>query len=431
MACSVTRPIPNRQVKVLDHLILDSPVFSKSFTGFLLYDPASKNTLYSQNADKYFTPASNTKIFTLYTATQYLRDSLPLLNYKLIGDSLYFWGTGNPAFLHHYLPQNNRVLSFLQQHEGPLFYSAHNFQDEHFGSGWAWDDYTYAFQAEKSPFPIYGNIVHFHKDSLVRRSQIQVTPPFFNETLQPNPSFYEESPYFLRQATSNKFEHNQKALSEVGYDIDKPFITSPQLLSQLLADTLKRTVQLAQLPTKALLNGESLQVPFPDTLYQLLMKDSDNFVAEQLILMCADRQLGLIQTDTLIRQAKQELFAEAPDELLWYDGSGLTRYNMFTPRTIVFVLEKLLAENTRKWLYSIFPGGGQAGTISEWYGNADQAFIYAKTGTLRNKHCLSGYLLTDSGKTLIFSFMHNNFPTGSSPLKEEMEKVLLWIKQTL
>lgn len=431
MACSVTRPLPNRQVKALDQLIIDSPIFSKSFTGFVLYDPASKSTLYSQHADKYFTPASNTKIFTLYTATQYLSDSLPVLNYKLIGDSLYFWGTGNPAFLHHYLPQDGRVFTFLQQHRGPLFYSDHNFKDEHFGSGWAWDDYTYAFQAEKSSFPIYGNVVQFHRDSLMDSNQIQVTPPLFKKALHANASLYDESPSFLRQTSRNTFEHNKKALTEAAYNINKPFITNSQLICQLLSDTLKQRIQLAQQPAETFDNNASLQVPFPDTLYQLLMKDSDNFVAEQLILMCADRQVGFIQTDTLIRKAKQELFAGAPDELLWYDGSGLTRYNMFTPRTVIFVLDKLLAENEAKWLHSIFPGGGQAGTISEWYGDNGEPFIYAKTGTLRNKHCLSGYIVTDSGKTLIFSFMHNNFPTGSAPLKAEMEKVLLWIKQAL
>lgn len=409
----------------------ESPVFSKSFTGFALYDPVQKKTLYSQEADKYFTPASNTKIFTLYTATQFLGDSLPLLNYQLIGDSLYFWGTGNPTFLHPYLPQNDRMLSFLKQHEGHLFYAAHNYRDEHFGSGWAWDDYTYSFQAEKSPFPIHGNVVHFSRDSLQAPNSIQVAPGFFGSQLKQNPSFYEDSPYFRREASSNHFEHNQLALNDTSYQIEKPFKTSPSLVAQLLADTLNRPVELSSLPAEVLNQGKTLSLPFPDTLYQLLMKDSDNFIAEQLLLMCADRQLGFVQTAPLIDKAKEELFAEAPDELLWYDGSGLTRYNMFTPRTVVFVLEKLLNTFDPQWLYSIFPGGGQAGTISQWYSTENSPYIYAKTGTLRNKHCLSGYILTDSGKTLIFSFMHNNFPTGSEPLKKEMEKVLLWIKREL
>lgn len=397
----------------------------------MLYDPASKMTIYSQEADKYFTPASNTKIFTLYTATQFLGDSLPLLNYQLVGDSLYFWGTGNPIFLHPYLPQNGRIMNLFKQHDGPLLYSTHNYQDQRFGPGWAWDDYTYTFQAEKSSFPIYGNIATFSRDTLQPINTVVVTPSFFAQQLQRNPTFYEESPYFRRQVSRNTFEHNLLALTDTAYRIEKPFTVSPSLIAQLLKDTLQRPVELATLPTGALNQGRTLSIPFPDTLYQLLMKDSDNFVAEQLLLMAADRQLGFIETRPLIEKAKEELFVDAPDELLWRDGSGLTRYNMFTPRTVVYVLEKLYNTFEPEWLYSIFPGGGQAGTISKWYGNAGKPYVYAKTGTLSNKHCLSGYLLTDSGRTLIFSFMHNNFPTGSEPLKKEMEKVLGWIKRAL
>ncbi len=397
----------------------------------MLYDPATQTTLYSQDADKYFTPASNTKIFTLYTATQLLGDSLPLLNYQIVGDSLFFWGTGNPVFLHPHLPQNDHIFSLLKQHKGPLFYASHNFQDQHFGSGWAWDDYTYAFQAEKSSFPIYGNVVSFSRDTLQPPNSITVHPSYFEERLERNPAFYEEAPYIRRQAVNNQFEHNLLALSDSAYRIEKPFRSSPSLIAQLLTDTLGRPVELSTLTSDALQQSKTLLLPFPDTLYQLLMKDSDNFIAEQLLLMCANQQLGFIETTSLIEKAKKDLYAETPDDLLWYDGSGLTRYNMFTPRTVVFVLEKLLNTFDAQWLFSIFPGGGKAGTISNWYGNAKQPYLYAKTGTLRNKHCLSGYLLTDSGKTLIFSFMHNNFPTGSEPLKKEMEKVLLWMKREL
>lgn len=418
--------------KTLDELIVQSPVFSKSFTGFMLYDPANQSTLYQQNAEQYFTPASNTKIFTLYTALQFLQDSLPLLNYTIKGDSLFFWGTGNPAFLHHDIPQNQVVFSFLKAHQGPLFFSDHNFQEEYYGPGWAWDDYNYAYQVDKSPFPIYGNIVRFERDEKEQASdEFEVTPSYFKPQLQLNTTFANRSPYFKRAIHNNIFEYNQSALTDSAYIIEKPYRTSTDLVVELLADTLQRKVTAFTLDPANLLQPKTLGAPFPDTLYQRLMKDSDNFIAEQLLLLCADQQLGFIQSDTLIRLAKQTIFKEAPDELLWYDGSGLTRYNMFTPRTVVFVLEKLLAAKSKEWLFSIFPGGGQAGTISNWYGSDDQPYLFAKTGTLRNKHCLSGYLVTRSGRLLLFSFMHNNFPTGSSPLKVEMEKILEWIRKEM
>lgn len=395
----------------------------------MLYDPANQTTLYQQNEAKYFTPASNTKIFTLYTALQFLQDSLPLINYTLKGDSLFFWGTGNPAFLHHDIPQNQLVFSFLKAHQGPLFFSDHNFQEAHYGPGWAWDDYNYAYQAERSPFPIYGNIIRFQREAQTQApNSFSVTPTYFQPQLELNETLGNRSPYFKRAQNANTFQYNPIALTDSTYIIEKPYKTSTDLVVQLLGDTLGRKITALSLDTAAITTQQTLSTPFPDTIYQRLMKDSDNFIAEQLLLLCADKQLGFIQSDTLIRLAQETLFKEAPDQLLWYDGSGLTRYNMFTPRTVVFVLEKLLAAKSKEWLFSIFPGGGQAGTISNWYGSDGQPYIFAKTGTLRNKHCLSGYLVTKSGRLLIFSFMHNNFPTGSSPLKVEMAKVLEWIR---
>lgn len=392
----------------------------------MLYDPATKTTLYQKDADKYFTPASNTKIFTFYTALKILGDSLPLLHYVEKGDSLFFWGTGNPTFLNHDLPQDDFVYAFLKNHEGPLFFLDGNFQESRFGPGWAWDDYQDYYQPEKSPFPIYGNVVRFERKQ--GPSDFSITPNYFRAMTQLNTSLPAERPYFSREETRNHFEYNKSASTPGVYSIDKPFGTETSVLIELLQDTLGRPVQYYSDTSFFSSPHQTLHSLLPDTLYQRLMKDSDNFIAEQLILLCADKQFGKLLSTKMLAYAKQTLYKDAPDELFWHDGSGLTRYNMFTPRTVVYALEKLWQEKPKEWLFSIFPGGGQAGTVSQWYGGGATPYVFAKTGTLRNKHCLSGYLITKSGRVLIFSFMHNNFPTGSTPLKQEMAKVLQWLR---
>ena len=118
--------------------------------------------------------------------------------------------------------------------------------------------------------------------------------------------------------------------------------------------------------------------------------------------------------------------------MLWYDGSGLSRYNQLTPRAIVQVLENLEKKHGLERLTNLFPKGGSTGTIKNWYGGSNGiSFVFAKTGTMRNVHCLSGYLKGNSGRWYVFSFMHNNFPGGSSTVKRPMEKILKFLKTEL
>ena len=114
----------------------------------------------------------------------------------------------------------------------------------------------------------------------------------------------------------------------------------------------------------------------------------------------------------------------------WVDGSGLSRYNLFTPESMVHVLHKMYQEIPKERLLLFFPAGGQSGTLEEWYPGDANPYIFAKTGSLGNNHNLSGYLLTKSGRTLIFSFMNNHFMDNPSEIKERMQRIFEGIRDT-
>src|SRR5687768_12669643 len=100
--------------QVFDKKLIRTEARFKDHIGFVLYDPVKDEELYSFNGDRYFTPASNTKIFTFYTSLKTLGDSIPALRYVVSGDSLIFWGTGDPSFLYKYVHQNGKVFDFLK-----------------------------------------------------------------------------------------------------------------------------------------------------------------------------------------------------------------------------------------------------------------------------------------------------------------------------
>jgi len=400
----------------------NSTAFRAGFTGFALYDPNTKKIIWEQYADQYFTPASNTKILTLYTALKLLPAPLPGLRYQRTDSKIYFQGTGNPVFLNTVFDQEAQpVFQFLKEAKDSLVFCDCNFQDVRFGSGWSWDDYHYSFQAEKSPLPIYGNIVQFKKPN--RQKDILVYPSFFNQKVR---YISKEGRLIIhRSLDENFFEHS--GTNQTFGLIQRPFRPTAQTVTALLSDTLGQPIQLCErlCQTKNYKNINS-DVGI-DLLFQRLMHDSDNFVAEQLLLMCANELTDTLQVRKAINWSLKNLFSELSSPPQWVDGSGLSRYNKITPRSIIQVLEKIYVEIPEERLFDIFPAGGRDGSIKDWYAGADQPYVFAKTGSLRHVHCLSGFVKTKNGRTLIFSFMHNNFTCPSKELKLEMEKVLQYI----
>ncbi|MBK6814989.1 MAG: D-alanyl-D-alanine carboxypeptidase [Saprospiraceae bacterium] len=404
----------------LSTLIEHSQVFNNHFTGFSLYDPVIHKTLYAYNDQKYFTPASNTKILTFYTALSFLPDPLPAFKYMIHGDSLIIKGMGDPTLLHPLWPQHPG-LSFIINSDKRVFIVTDALQDEAMGDGWAWDDYSYYYQAEKSALPMYGNLIRIEYDSLAQSHK--VFPAYFQGTWSNLTGKSSSNPYYRMQNDNDfRINVNRKTLTYI------PFKTDAATINNLLSDTIHRSVRALW---SAQVDPDSTWVLMPgvsaDSVYAQMMKVSDNFIAEQLLLETGAYILDTLNTTKAIQYAKTHLFQNIPDPLQWVDGSGLSRYNLFTPRSIIYVLEQIYHKISEDRIKSIFPGGGVSGTLQTIYG-AQTPYIYAKTGSLMNNYALSGYLFTKSGKILIFSFMHSNYTGSVMPIREEMQKTLEFVR---
>ena len=151
---------------------------------------------------------------------------------------------------------------------------------------------------------------------------------------------------------------------------------------------------------------------FPvDTVYRRMMKISDNMLAEHLLLLAGGKFSDTISSSKSIQNIQKAYFSEMPQQFKWIDGSGLSRYNLFTPESLVFLLEKMLKDYSQERIFSLMAIGGQTGTLNSVY-KSPKPFVFAKSGSMSGVYNLSGYLITEKGKLLIFSIMNNNF-TGS------------------
>lgn len=391
--------------------IISSKFYDNQFTGLLMVNAQNQDTLFEFNGKKYFTPASNTKIFTLFSALQLLSDSIPALKYIKSNDTLYIEGTGDPTLLHSYF-EHNQALDFLKQYDN-LALHLNNFQDEKYGPGWAWEDYPYYYQPEKSALPLYGNVT-----TIFNANGSNVTPSYFKDSIS-------SINYYRSRAVDRNhfyFSTEQKDTVEIPYKIDNTLIRV--LLEQELQKQIK---PVTYMPTE---KKEILYSIPVDSVYIRMMHESDNFIAEQLLILGSSTLSDTLNSTTTREYILENQLSNLKQAPRWVDGSGLSRYNLFTPESMVFVLSTLYKTVPKERLFSFFPAGGATGTLEDWYVGNPDPYIYAKSGSLGNNYCLSGYLLTKSGKTLIFSFMNNHFRKPSSEIKKQMERIFEEIRDT-
>ncbi len=396
-----------------------SQIMNDHLTGFALYDLDNKKMIYELNDAKYFTPASNTKLFTFYTCLKMLGDSIPALKYVIRNDSLIFWGTGDPSFLHSELKAINGY-NFLKNSGKKLFFSPGNYSNSLYGAGWAWDDYSDYYQAEINELPIEDNVAVIYAD---KNDSLQIRPAFLKKYLKCDSSYHADKFRVKRDFLSNIFIYPFMALPK-NFKQEIPWKTSDNLTLALLQDTLKRPLELISMAMPE--SAKILYSSSADSVYKKMLWPSDNFIAEQLLLVCSSTLPGPLNTEKVIEYSKKNFLKDLPQEPEWADGSGLSRHNLFTPFTMIALLQKIWNKvGNENRLLGMLPAGGVSGTLKSAYKTDNgKAFVWAKTGSLSNNHNQSGYIVTRKKTKLIYSYMNNNFTRPTAEIRPEMVRIM-------
>lgn len=382
------------------------------FKGFVLYDPVAKKELINHNGAKYFTPASNTKLFTFYTAYKALDDSLKSFEYTQVNDSLILRGTADPTLLYGF--DSTKVVNFLTKDASKIYIVDATINEPKLGTGWSWDDYQYYYMPEKSLFPVYGNVVKYK----VERGNLYAEPSILKNKIKVVDTIVNHRDYNTNQFYAKKSRKRNRTV---------PFKTSTQTVAEILQDFLQKEVSVIK--DKSAYNFQPFYNTKKDSVLKEMLVVSDNFIAEQLLLQVSKKVTNAYSVDSAVAYSLKNYLKEIPQTPRWVDGSGLSRYNLFTPKNMVFLLDKMYQEIPREQLFSYFPVGGKSGTLKKWY-KGKKPYVYAKSGTLSNNYNLSGYLVTKKGKVLIFSSMNNHFKIPLSEVKTDLEQTLFKIYNT-
>ncbi|NML36116.1 D-alanyl-D-alanine carboxypeptidase/D-alanyl-D-alanine-endopeptidase [Chitinophaga sp. G-6-1-13] len=401
--------------KWANNSLLHEKPLEQAHVGISIYEPATQKYWYQYQDDKFFTPASNTKIFSLYAGLKLLGDSLPAARYYENDTALFVKGMADPSFLHpDYTFQP--LLQLLQQTGKQIYLVPAVNLNKRYGPGWSWADFADDYQPELTEWPMYGNVVriYHHGDTS------KMVPALYDLEATQDRTISNTSTD--RDERNNLFFLKYNPAYKEASSTEVPFITgAEQQLRERLQDTLHKRIGLAVAPQQA--SFRLLKSIPADSLFTPMMHRSDNFFAEQTLMMASASLWDTISTKKMITWLQDGDLKDLPHPPQWVDGSGLSRYNLITPRDFVSILNKLYEQYPQQRLWDIFPTGGK-GTLRNYY---QQQFVHAKTGTLNGVVALSGYLVTKKNKTLVFSVLVNNHQDTPTNVRRAVERLLTMI----
>lgn len=397
----------------------DLAIENEYHVGLSIYDLSKEKWIFNHRDDNYFTPGSNVKLLTMFAALTYLDEQVTAAYYQEKNDTLFIWGGGDPGTLYPPVRDSAGLVNFIRNTNKKIVFSEQHFEAKRFGSGWAWDDFKYNYQAERTAYPVYGNKLWIER----RDDTVSITPEYF------------QSVTTIQRDTIDKLSRNEWGTKYLYQYTYAKRIDSRSIPVSLFKNDTRgiwkgitgKDITWQDVPITN--STHSLNGAHRDTLLRIMMQQSDNFIAEQLLLICALKMTGKMLEEDFIEKMLGGPLADLPDKIAWVDGSGLSRYNLMTPRSSLFVLDKLIELKGLDYIKSILPAGGQSGTIIDWYEGPNRApYLFAKTGSLTNTQALTGILITKSNRVILFSWMHNQFTKNSAVIKTNMQKLFTWIR---
>jgi serine-type D-Ala-D-Ala carboxypeptidase/endopeptidase (penicillin-binding protein 4) len=437
--------------------VLESAAPSRGMWGMLVVDAQTGETLYEKNADGYFVPASNMKLFTTafaltklgtdyrFHTTVETRGTISS-DGKLSGD-LILVGRGDPNLSNRKFPFElkeefdgppERALVELadavaargiKEISGDVVGDDSYFPRERYPNGWEIDDMVWEYGAAISAIVVDDNTVALtltpgeRAGDPVVASVAPLTPDFvLQNDVKTSPPELKPDLTLTREPGANLVVVRgtlpaRSTPRKLVLAIEEPAQHAAGLLAGLLAqrgvkvDGKTRATHLPESDiTPRTVLAEHVSVPLGDSV-KLVNKISQNLHAE-ILLRTAARQSGMWNSPDELMKATQEFYASVgigADDVIQTDGSGLSRHDLVTPRALVTLLRYAQQQPWFSAYFASLPVAGVDGSLQErMKGTLAEGRVHAKTGSVEHVRTLSGYADTPSGRRLVFSFLSNN-----------------------
>jgi len=457
--------------------------------GLLVTDADTGQTLYEKNADRYFLPASNAKLFTTALALGTLgpeyRIRTTIETHGTIDSSgslrgdLVLMGRGDPNLSNRKFPfekaveregppekaladlADQVVAHGVKEIEGDIVADDTYLAYERFPEGWAVDDILWTSGAPVSAIAVNDNTFTVMVHPGARESD----PATFDA--EPWAGFYTiensiltgargslEKLRVVREPGSRTIRLSGTipaggAPRELVLTIEEPAEYAAALLAKLLeargvkifgqprAVHAEPPAELVDPPAPAASEttvlAEHISPPLGEDV-RLVNKMSLNLHAELLLRVAAKEKSGAATLEDALQFSKT-FFQNAglPENgAVMSDGSGLSRRDLVTPRATVWVLAWAANQPWAAMFRASLPVAGEDGTLAERMRATPAAdVVAAKTGTVEHVSALSGYATTTHGAHLIFSFFGNNEAMHANESEDVLDAIAIAMVEEL
>jgi len=456
----------------IEQILGVSPLDQVHF-GILAIDAHTGRTLYSRNAHQKFVPASNQKILVTATALTLLGPDYryqtevwatgSVLGSLLDGD-LVVLASGDPTLSDRYWDSGEAALAAIADSlrgrgltavGGSVFVDVSAWDSATVGPTWEVEDLRYGYGATGGAFAIDEGEIQLivaagaavgspasvrwtpmGSDDYVT-SRIRTSPP--DSTTRVRPSYLPES---RRLVLEGHAEFG--TVDTLSFAIRDPVRQATAALARAIADagiTLEHGARVVWVDSvrvgRGCVSGAVRECPNAGLVFTLespplsqliagILKPSQNWMAEQLIrTLGAERGeqgswsegLDVIQ-GFLTEQVGVDSLDVAPR-----DGSGLSAYNLVTPRAMVRILQYMRSGANAAAFRSALARPGEENSTLERRLMDLEGRVFAKTGTISNVNSLSGYLVQNHGTEVIFSILSNGSGLSSSVVRAAIDDV--------
>ncbi|UCG85678.1 MAG: D-alanyl-D-alanine carboxypeptidase/D-alanyl-D-alanine-endopeptidase [Gemmatimonadota bacterium] len=463
-------PLPDHALRALQaeiDTILEDPAFHNAHWGVMVQSVHSGQILYRKNSRKLFMPASNIKLVTAAVSLARLGADhrfstrvaacgpIDTLTGTLHGD-LVIVGGGDPTFSARFNGEQDPLATFrswadslrargITRIGGDVVGDDDLFDDVHIGPGWAWDYLGAAYAAEIGALLFNEGAValwFLPGDSVGEPATVSLQPQNSYVSLHGEVGTTDDSTAVSLYASRRPFANDVDIAGAiwVGRDSVTRHVAphDPTLFFvTVLWETLRsHGIAVSGVPVDrdsgdtecdAVAHLFVHESPSLDQVMHPFLKESQNQIGEMLL-----RYLGATATDTGSVAAGRRIVGTTltgwgvpDDSYVYYDGSGLSRYNYLAPEAVVRLLRAMARREDFAAFYDALPVAGVDGTLERrMRGSAAEGNARAKTGFISNARALSGYVTTGDGELLAFSIIANNFDTPVRPVEYVQDLVV-------